>query len=543
MACWPAAFVAGQTRHVVMQGVEREYRVNKQPGVTSIVWAVFTDAACTCKAAPIHAEIISKGLGFENEIKVRWLVAGEYYLLVSMYGDNGCVNRKAWPFTVRYPVSFKAYAFCNNYEPWIRWEATSAVDTLHSVSMKFFSPEGVSLGEMANAPVTGSAQWPQGLVHAADLNIASIDVVARFDEISGDAKVTVRLDEPDCAAGSILAINDTVTVWHGVTTPIDILFNDFVGVGSIDTTSVAIIHTPPNGTVTIDRQTGVVAYRPNICFVGIDSLVYTMASSSGIISNEATVIINVEINPILDSDRDGVLDINENVVGTDNLCDTDTDMDGTPNFLDPDDDNDGIPTVEEPGDLNENGVPDYLEDWKSKAVDDHATTNIEVPVWISVLENDSTTMVAATLHILVNPVNGYVSINNERVNYNPGYDFMGQDSFIYVVCDHYDICDTAIVVVTVEDPIIAPQVFTPNNDGYNERYIITGLDSYPENEFIVFNRWGNIVFEKNNYTNDWDGTSNSKYKLGDKPLPVGVYYYILKYAKNRVKQGGLYLER
>ena len=120
---------------------------------------------------------------------------------------------------------------------------------------------------------------------------------------------------------------------------------------------------------------------------------------------------------------------------------------------------------------------------------------------------------------------------------------MGEDSFIYVVCDQQDICDTAIVVVTVEDIVNAPQVFTPNDDGYNDRYMISGLDRYPENSFVVFNRWGNVVYERNNYANDWDGKSNSKYKIGGKPLPVGVYYYILKYANNRIKQGGLYLER
>ncbi|MBN1769039.1 MAG: gliding motility-associated C-terminal domain-containing protein, partial [Prolixibacteraceae bacterium] len=45
------------------------------------------------------------------------------------------------------------------------------------------------------------------------------------------------------------------------------------------------------------------------------------------------------------------------------------------------------------------------------------------------------------------------------------------------------------------------------------------------------------------YQNDWAGHSNVKYTLGDKPLPVGVYYYVLKYANNRIKQGGVYLER
>jgi gliding motility-associated-like protein len=544
MAFWPVAFVAGQTRHVVMQGMEREYRVNRQPGVTAINWFVYTDSAYTTLALPEQAELISKGEGFENEIKVHWLATGNYYLMVTMFGEKGCVNKKAWPFTVKYPAKFKAYAICNHTEPWIRWEASAEGFNIGSVNIKMLNTDGNQIGELLNAPVTGSAKWPDFVVGSDTIN-SSINLVANFNDLPGDENVTVNLDLPDCYTGSIIALNDTITVWHGVTTPIDILFNDFDTQGDLNPSGFSIVDSPTNGAATINPVTGQVEYTPVACFFGTDSIVYVASNISGAISNEATVIINVEINPYIDSDNDSVLDINENVVGTDNLCDTDTDMDGLPNFLDNDDDNDEVPTVEELGDLDENGVPDYLEDWNSRAVDDKATTSVDVPIWISALENDSTTMVPATLHIIVNPTNGYVNINNSdsRVNYYPGYDFMGEDSFIYVVCDHYNICDTALVVVTVEDPIITPQVFTPNDDGYNERYFITGLERYPENEFVVFNRWGNKVYERKNYANDWDGTSNSKFKMGNKPLPVGVYYYILKYAKNRVKQGGLYLER
>jgi gliding motility-associated-like protein len=544
VALWPVAFASGQKRHVVMQGMEKEYRVNRQPDVTSINWFVYTDSTFTTLATSDQAELISKGAGFENEIKVHWLATGDYYLMVIMLGEKGCLNKKAWPFTVKFPARFKAFAICNHTEPWVRWEASADGYNIGSVNIKMFNNQGTQIKELINAPVTGSEKWPDFVIGSDTIN-SSVNVVASFDDIPGDEQISVPLDVPDCYTGSVIAINDTVTVWHGVTTTIDILNNDFDTQGDLDPSSFSIVDNPQYGTVTINPVTGQVEYTPYVCFFGTDSIVYQASNIAGVRSNEATVIINVEINPTIDSDNDSVLDINENVVASENLCDTDTDMDGLPNFLDNDDDNDGIPTAEELGDLDENGVPDYLEDWHSRAVDDQATTGVDVPVWISVLDNDSATMVPATLHIIVNPTNGTVNINNSdsRVNYYPGYDFMGEDSFIYVVCDHYNICDTALVVVTVEDPIIAPQVFTPNDDGYNERYFITGLDRYPENEFVVFNRWGNKVYERKNYVNDWDGTSNSKYKIGNKPLPVGVYYYILKYAKNRVKQGGLYLER
>ncbi len=68
-----------------------------------------------------------------------------------------------------------------------------------------------------------------------------------------------------------------------------------------------------------------------------------------------------------------------------------------------------------------------------------------------------------------------------------------------------------------------PTGFTPNSDTYNDDYNIHGIENYPRNTFIVFNRWGNEVYKKENYVNhDWKGDNNS----GD-PLPSATYYVIL----------------
>jgi gliding motility-associated-like protein len=68
-----------------------------------------------------------------------------------------------------------------------------------------------------------------------------------------------------------------------------------------------------------------------------------------------------------------------------------------------------------------------------------------------------------------------------------------------------------------------PNVFTPNNDGINDKFIIKDLENYPNSRIEIYDRWGLKVYESTNYINDWDG-SNWK---SSKPLDAGTYYYIL----------------
>lgn len=544
----PVAFAAGQGRHKVVVGDEREYKVSRPSNAIEVIWNVYTDAQFKILATNQQALIKTKDNRPDNEIIVQWLAEGDFYLMVSIMGENGCINKKAWPFRVEPPANFQVSTFCQNDEPWLRWNASSEGFDIKKINLKMYNTEGSLIQEFANADLSGSICWPVDPSKSGGEYSeiwGSIDLQASFIEIPGSTPIKIRLDAPNCAANVVVAVNDTIFLWHGVATLLDLLYNDYTSFGTIDYSTIQLISYPENGTLTIDQKNGNIEYTPNLCFFDLDSFTYVVSNTLGVRSNIATVYVNVEINPHLDSDGDGILDIDEDVVGSGNLCDTDTDMDGIPNFLDPDDDGDGILTINEHGDMNYNGIPDYLENWRSAAVDDHVATGIDIPIFIEVLKNDSITMIPATLHIIVNPEKGYAYFDQSTngVNYQPDFDFMGRDSLIYVVCDYYNVCDTALVTITVEDIIMAPEVFTPNSDGYNDRYIINNLDRYSNNHFVVFNRWGNKVYEKSNYDNSWDGTSNSRYTMGNKPLPVGVYYYVLKYANNRIKKGGLFLER
>ncbi|MBQ1606286.1 MAG: gliding motility-associated C-terminal domain-containing protein, partial [Bacteroidales bacterium] len=66
-----------------------------------------------------------------------------------------------------------------------------------------------------------------------------------------------------------------------------------------------------------------------------------------------------------------------------------------------------------------------------------------------------------------------------------------------------------------------PNVFTPNADGINDEWEIGNIDMFPKAHIYVFNRWGQLVYESDNYTENWDGKSRGKM------LPFGVYMYII----------------
>lgn len=92
-------------------------------------------------------------------------------------------------------------------------------------------------------------------------------------------------------------------------------------------------------------------------------------------------------------------------------------------------------------------------------------------------------------------------------------------------------CDTVYTGTVMVFPVklFIPNIFTPNGDAANQYFEIT-LDEankditkpvnlyYERTELTILNRQGRVVFQSNNYQNDWDG---GKY-------PDGVYFYILK---------------
>lgn len=73
---------------------------------------------------------------------------------------------------------------------------------------------------------------------------------------------------------------------------------------------------------------------------------------------------------------------------------------------------------------------------------------------------------------------------------------------------------------------------------------IRGIENYPNNEFSIINRWGNVVYKKSGYDNTWDGTANTGVNYGTDLLPEGTYFYILDLGDgSKALKGYIYLNR
>lgn len=234
---------------------------------------------------------------------------------------------------------------------------------------------------------------------------------------------------------------------------------------------------------------------------GIDDFQDTDDDGDGVPTEDENPDPNGDGNPVdgqdtdgdgipdyLDQDDDGdgidtIFEDYENGNGDGDPTNDDTDGDGIPDYLDDDDDNDGLPTSSENPDPNGDGNPD-------DAVD----------------ENN-------------NGVADYLEITNGDPDADDGLEIF--------------------------------DIITPNGDGSNDVFVIRGIQQFPSNTLQIFNRWGVEVYETIGYGqngNFFTGISNGRVTVNqDRLLPVGTYYYVLKYTNQngelKQKAGPLYINR
>lgn len=117
------------------------------------------------------------------------------------------------------------------------------------------------------------------------------------------------------------------------------------------------------------------------------------------------------------------------------------------------------------------------------------------------------------------------------------FDHTYRDTGVYevmhIVTNTAGCADTTIVIVEIlpEPLLFIPNAFSPNGDGRNDVFkpSVVGQREY---EFIVFSRWGDIVFKTNNPYIGWNGNDHNDGAV----LPQGVYTYTVhvRYKNDRI---------
>ena len=98
-----------------------------------------------------------------------------------------------------------------------------------------------------------------------------------------------------------------------------------------------------------------------------------------------------------------------------------------------------------------------------------------------------------------------------------------EDTYTVVVTDALGCRRTASQIVdAIEGCLFIADALTPNGDNSNDDWVVGGLEDYPDSKVMVFNRWGQKLFETEGGQERWDGRFNGA------RLPVADYYYTIE---------------
>jgi gliding motility-associated-like protein len=113
---------------------------------------------------------------------------------------------------------------------------------------------------------------------------------------------------------------------------------------------------------------------------------------------------------------------------------------------------------------------------------------------------------------------------------NPTHSYRRDEYYpVFLIVENNLGCiDTAFLNLEVESQeyIYFPNVFTPNNDGTNERFLVShlGIKNF---HIFIYNRWGQLVYESTDMDEGWDGKTNGIDCTAD------AYFYMVNYANKK----------
>ncbi|MBN4051405.1 PKD domain-containing protein, partial [bacterium AH-315-M05] len=112
---------------------------------------------------------------------------------------------------------------------------------------------------------------------------------------------------------------------------------------------------------------------------------------------------------------------------------------------------------------------------------------------------------------------------------NPVHEYLDTGSYIVeqIIVNQFLCPDTFYRTIIIQPGYIfhVPNAFTPNKDGKNEVFIPQGIGIDEENfEMIIYDRWGNLIYETNDINKPWDGRANNGRKIAQQDVYVWVIF-------------------
>lgn len=118
-------------------------------------------------------------------------------------------------------------------------------------------------------------------------------------------------------------------------------------------------------------------------------------------------------------------------------------------------------------------------------------------------------------------------------NFQAGITQGDMDVWVIDLCGSEAYFNVSIIACDTE----IPNVFSPNGDSWNDFFRIPGIEGFPNSQLEIYNRWGNVIFQSNDYRGGWDG------RINNEPVADGTYYYILRRSDGENFHGALTITR
>lgn len=164
------------------------------------------------------------------------------------------------------------------------------------------------------------------------------------------------------------------------------------------------------------------------------------------------------------------------------------------------------------------------------AVDDLVAVPFDRPVQVAPLVNDQLPP-GSVLQVSGQPDRGTITLGSgSTLTYTPPANFVGDDQLVYEIVSEGCTTVTGLITFRIggDASCIPPNIFTPNNDGVNDNFVVPcllNLDRFPDSRVVIYNRWGDEVYRSTvPYRNDWSGTYNGE------PLPADTYFYVIDFG-------------